>query len=69
MKIALPVSSHVERRGLDEGESWVLARPNELANLFRDGIAHKLLTGIRKGLCVCVGVCVCLRLNGDPLQY
>jgi hypothetical protein len=45
--LVISISTHVGR-GQGSG-GWVLLRPAELARVFKDGVAHRLLTDIRKG--------------------
>ena len=47
VSLTLQVSSHI---GRDTGSGvWVLQKPSELAVIFKDRVAHRVLTGIRKG--------------------
>ena len=47
--LSLNISRHVKKRGVGT-EDWVLVKSVELARVFKDGIAHKLLTDIRRGI-------------------
>ena len=47
VSMTLPISSYIGRDERSEG--WALFRPAQLAAVFKDKVAHRILTDIRKG--------------------